>query len=104
MSYPVDPSEVHELRSQVEDLQTELEQLATVNAKLVDIARAHRRKRKRAERQAKDYADANARAMRIVEMFYNGPIMQEIARDRGIASEIARADTAYMAGLEERTR
>lgn len=82
MSYPVDPSEVYELRNENQNLQNEIDELHELNSRLEERFQEERRKRKKAERTAKDYADANARALRIVAMLTDGPVLNEIARDR----------------------
>lgn len=73
MSYPVDPSEVFELRREVEELKAEI-------AAQRDIIREQSQRRKKAEKTAKEYADANARALRVIAMLTGGPVLNEIGR------------------------
>lgn len=72
MSYPVDPSEVYELRGEVERLRAEN---ATLGRRHTDALR----RRFRAERAAKEYADANARALRVIAVLTDGPVLHELA-------------------------
>lgn len=71
MSYPVDPSELYELRREVEELKAEV-------AAQRDIIRKQSQRRKKAEKTARDYAGANARALRVIAMLTDGPAIGEI--------------------------
>lgn len=75
MSYPVDPSEVYELRRRIELLEKEGE---VNSAMLVE----ERRKRRAAEKCAKEYADANAKAIATTAKLYEqAERLADIIRD-----------------------
>lgn len=73
MSYPVDPSEVYELRREVEDLRREVEAQRGIIAEQGRKRTEAVRRQLKAERTAKEYADANAKALHVIAAFHLGP-------------------------------